>query len=146
MGERLDSEAIVRLLEDWLPDLGKERTVGPFTDFGQFGYGKIDKRVLEQDIYWVDIAGTPMFLVDMPADYLRNVIDYLMTKAPDWWSAELAWLTAVIVLLAASAAPPQVVHRFAEHMDALQRTGADEWMRSTPLMRRLQELVAPTAG
>ena len=122
----------------WLPDVKAEPTVGPFTDFGQFGYGRIDKRVLEQDIYWVDIAGTPMFLVDMPADYLKKVMAYLEGKATG--SAELAWLTAVVVLLATSEAPQGLIRKLTDHLAELLRTGADEWMRTTPLWRRLREL------
>lgn len=68
------------------PDATSARTVepGPFTDFGQFGYGHIDKRVLDQDTYWVDIAGRPHVLADMTPEYLDNVLTFLLEASEEW--------------------------------------------------------------
>jgi hypothetical protein len=53
----------------------------PFTDFGQSGYGNIDLRVLDQDIYWVNIAGTAFFLTALSPEYRHNIVGHLRDNA-----------------------------------------------------------------
>ena len=55
----------------------------PFTDFGQFGYGHLDRRVFDDDndTYWCDITGRAHRITDMTADYRHNVLAFLEHKA-----------------------------------------------------------------
>jgi hypothetical protein len=55
--------------------------VGPFTDFGQFGQGRIDLRVFLQSEYWVDAKGTGHTLTSMDDEYRRNVVRVLLVSA-----------------------------------------------------------------
>lgn len=48
----------------------------PFTAWGG-DYGELDLRVFDQDTWWVDIAQRPHWLVEMPPDYITNVIALL---------------------------------------------------------------------
>jgi hypothetical protein len=53
--------------------------VGPFTDFGQFGRGRIDLRVFLQSDYWVDEDGTGHALTAMSDESFGFL---LQTAAP----------------------------------------------------------------
>ena len=53
----------------------------PFTDFGQFGSGKLDLRVFLQDEYWVDKDGTGHLITSMSDEYRSNVIRMLLINA-----------------------------------------------------------------
>jgi hypothetical protein len=55
--------------------------VGPFTDFGQFGRGRIDLRVFLQSDYWVDEDGTGHALTAMSDEYRCNVVRVLLVNA-----------------------------------------------------------------
>jgi hypothetical protein len=104
----------------------------PFTDFGQFGPGWIDKRVLYQDIYWVDTNGRPHFITDMPTDYLKNVIAFLHREAPVWWLAEVVWVSADVAL---NDEHPTLARHILER---LQELGPERWMEDTRLVRRIR--------
>jgi hypothetical protein len=114
--------------------------LGPFTDFGQFGPGMIDKRVLWQSIYWVNAEGTAFFLIDMSAQYRRNVIAYLRRRAAEWWEQELFWDAVEAGFLYTWDPEDPAIERLAERRAELLAQGALGWMESTPLMRRLREL------
>ena len=112
----------------------------PFTCFGQFGHGALDKRVFEQDTYWVDITGTPHLLTDMSPDYRTNVIAFLIAGAPGFWLGAVERLVVTLTgdlalgrvsgdLLAASLGDTP-----------LHEMTPQEWLDSTPLMRRLRAL------
>jgi len=55
--------------------------VGPFTNFGQFGQGRIDLRVFLQSEYWVDEEGTGHTLVSMSDEYRHSVVRVLLINA-----------------------------------------------------------------
>jgi hypothetical protein len=55
--------------------------VGPFTDFGQFGEGRIDLRVFLQSEYWVDGNGIGHCLTSMSDEYRGNVVRVLLISA-----------------------------------------------------------------
>jgi hypothetical protein len=134
--------------EDSAPSATREDAlpsgIRPFTDYGQFGPGMLDTRVLWQDAVWVDWHGMPHRLEEMSQEYLGNVIDFLYEVAPAWrQQALLHALTA----LAELATEPE------DHADALCEAGDDlarlhelhptSWIDLTPLMQRLQALHRP---
>lgn len=122
----------------------------PFTAFGQWGEGRMDNRVFEQDVYWVDIHGRPHLVADesdMTPDYINNVIAFLVDGA-DYFhccamlrNAVQAYGDAVLFgevpgeLLAAELGAP-----LPTQMTAL------EWLESTPLMRALRRRKAQLAN
>jgi hypothetical protein len=116
---------------------------GPFTDFGQFGPGRIDKRVLDQDTYWVDITGRPHRLNDMPHDYLDNVRRFLRAVAEEWWLVELlAHATEGAARATFDPDDPDAV-RALNQARQMSDAGPTAWMAATPLMRRIAELLDP---
>jgi len=111
----------------------------PFTAFGQFGEGNMDNRVFDQDEYWVDIKGTGYLLTEMTDAYKANVImflrdgvDYFYFHAVLRHTAELLldWyddnLYANTDLLSKNLGVP-----------VISDLTSQEWLESTPLMRRL---------
>jgi hypothetical protein len=111
----------------------------PFTDFGQFGYDSIDLRVLDQDVYWVDIAGTPHFLVDLTPQYRRNIISHLLDGAGAWWLQRLVCALAETDLLVRTDAPASEIAAITAAAKQLESLGPEAWMEQTVLMRRLRE-------
>src|SRR5689334_17031807 len=59
----------------------------PFTAFGQFGENRLDLRVFDQDVYWVDRTGTQHLLREMPLAYVSNVIEFLMDLREEYFTA-----------------------------------------------------------
>ena len=53
----------------------------PFTDFGQFGPGKLDLRVFLQGECWVDKDGTGHLISSMSDEYRLNVTRMLLIHA-----------------------------------------------------------------
>ena len=118
----------------------------PFTDFGHLGYGRLDLRVLWNDIWWVDIAGSPHVLADMSRVYRANVIAFLRRGAPGWWYHVLTYSTLETALLL-STCPDAPATRQA--LDLLERLAAVEpqaWIEASPLMRRLHDLPSGDQG
>ena len=116
---------------------------GPFTDFGQFGPGRIDKRVLDQDTYWVDIAGRPHRLNDMPHDYLDNVRRFLLTVAEEWWLVELLADAAEAAGRATFDPDDPDAVRALTKARKMSDAGPTAWMAATPLMRRTRRTARP---
>ena len=118
----------------------KEYKEKPFTDFGQFGAGKLDLRVFTQDVYWVDVYGEGHIIDDMSEDYRRNVIIYLLDNARFFHSGLIR--EQVIVALG---------KLFGYEIESSFESGvADkesiQWLEGTPLMQRFRVLTpnAPT--
>lgn len=124
------------------PDRDSQEDVTPFTDFGQFGYGHIDLRVLDQDIYWVDITGAPHFLVDMSEDYRRNVITFLYRRAPEWWQLQILWDGFEVGLRKTFNPEDPSVDGLLKHAATLRRLGPSQWLEATPLLRQLRRLTS----
>ena len=104
----------------------------PFTNFGQFGEGKLDLRVFTQDVYWVDVHGKAHLINEMSEDYRRNVIIHLLSNARFFHSGLVR--EQVIVAMGQafgyeieSSFEPNIIKR-----EAL------EWLEGTPLMKRLR--------
>jgi len=112
----------------------------PFTAFGQWGAGRMDKRVFSQDVWWVDVHGRPHRLEDMSTDYRRNVLAFLLGSAEQRWIGEVMREAVTAAGEAdlgrvswAVLAPGLGVPRVSE-IDPVV------WLESTPLMRRLRVL------
>lgn len=118
----------------------------PFTCFGQFGYGRIDLRVLGQDIYWVDITGAPHLLVDMSPAYRANVMRLIHAQAVQWWGEEVTGraLDAAIQVLKDPDDPATTAAL--DRLAALLDLEPQEWIDASPLMRCLQQLQTRPAG
>lgn len=108
----------------------------PFTAFGQFGEGKLDLRVFDQDVYWVDRAGRPHVLAEMSLEYQANVIMFLREFADSYHAAQALRATAQFVGDTMLGLPPVEGLDPEEIID----TPALEWLESTPLLRRLRHL------
>jgi hypothetical protein len=110
----------------------------PFTAWGQREHGRLDLRVFDQDVWWVDIAQRPHRLAEMSGDYIANVIAFLEQDC-DYFYAEttrrLALQMAGDLLL--GRVPDEVVAR---ELDAPAHTDLtpQEWLEATPLMRALR--------
>jgi hypothetical protein len=116
-----------------------EADVLPFTAFGQFGVDTLDKRVFEQDVWWVDRFGQGHLVSEMSADYLRAVIGYCEANVRSFWVG--AVLREQLGALGAKCGSEdglgeQVVSElgFGSALDCEPET----WLESTPLMRALQ--------
>jgi hypothetical protein len=122
--------------------------VGPFTDFGQFGEGRIDLRVFLQSEYWVDEEGTGHTLTAMSDKYRGNVIRVLLISAEK--------LHIKILYLIVKMIREATLARDTDQFETLLRTGVPlmhlkdpyEFMENTLLMKRLRELTpdAPELG
>jgi len=112
----------------------------PFTAFGQFGEGKMDNRVFDQDIYWVNIAGKAFLIEEMSSDYRRNVIDFLRENC-EYFHARAALRTGIEALILAFEGR---VHGDILARDlgspAIEDLDPLDWLESTPLMRKLKSL------
>jgi len=121
---------------------------GPFTDFGQFGPGKIDLRVFLQSDYWVDIHGTGHLITSMSGAYRSKVVQMLLIKATALHMKILFLITGMIY--------EATLDRDAGVMESLQRNeipllyieASYDFIENTLLMKRLRELVpnGPTLG
>lgn len=118
----------------------------PFTAFGQHGVNHLDLRVFEQDVWWVDRYGQEHLLTEMDTDYLRAVkmhmLQYSKTHhagAKRRYSIEVALTESVFTKrdltdyegyrsYVLTKRDPRLVEAF-------------EWLESTPLYRRIGELL-----
>jgi hypothetical protein len=121
---------------------------GPFTDFGQFGPGKIDLRVFLQSEYWVDIHGTGHLITTMSDAYRSKVIQMLLRTAPvihlEFLLLAIGKINEAMVLRD----PGVVASLLRNEVAFLEDKDSYDFIESTPLMKRLRELVpdGPTLG
>lgn len=103
--------------------------------------GSIDYRVVDQDEWWVNVRGEPFRLNEMSKDYLRSVYNFMQPKAEEFhfW-AVMRTINGIITDL----------QNGVDNADVLQYqlTGTTianmehtEWLNSTPLMRKIQQLI-----
>lgn len=112
----------------------------PFTAFGQFGEGQMDKRVFEQDIYWVDIKGTPHLLEEMSEEYRINVIMFLRDGVNYFYTEAVLRFAATIACdaLLGRQSGELIAHDLG--LPNITDLTPQEWLESTPLMRKLHQL------
>ena len=108
----------------------------PFTVFGQFGAGKLDIRVFDQDSWWVDRWGCAHELRSMSSDYRANVLNFLYRYADEYHHAT--------IVRAALQAEVDIA-RGLEPLPCLDaaRINAQtpaQWLESTVLVRGLRAL------
>jgi hypothetical protein len=115
----------------------------PFTAFGQFGVGKLDLRVFEQDIYWVDVFGNGHRLDEMPEDYRRNVIIHLLNNARFFYTG----IQRSVIIGFLALALEGITDFIGEEEQMLKKVNGEivvkeslEWLEDTPLMRKLRTL------
>lgn len=112
----------------------------PFTAFGQFGEGKMDNRVFDQDVYWVNIRGEGFRLEEMSAEYKSNVIAFLMENA-EYFHAHAALRAAAETVVAAMEGKIHAELILQElGMPRIDELDPLDWLEATPLMRRLRAL------
>lgn len=114
----------------------------PFTAFGQFGPNKMDNRVFDQDVWWVDRNGDPHALEDMSPEYRWNVIAFLMERAEYCHVQAMLKMVVEVVL----AERDGRIHPDLLVVGVGGATVADldsvAWLETTPLMRKLRALTA----
>jgi hypothetical protein len=89
---------------------------------------------LAQLIWWVDSEGTPHLVDAMSVPHRLGVIDYLVLRSRD--------LLVAVQETHIRARPGSAPYRAAAVLlgDGVDIADHDEWMESTPLMRRLRTL------
>ena len=111
----------------------------PFTDWGQFGYGRLDLRVLDQATYWVDVSGAPHRLCDMSPDYRANVLALLRHGAVYFHLMTIRRLLIELYAdLDAGRTDPTALRRLPVVLGA----EATVWLDATPLVQALKGLPA----
>ena len=112
----------------------------PFTAFGQFGEGKMDNRVFEQDIYWVNVKGEAFLLEEMSSDYRCNVINFLLENCEYFhgWAALRSGIDALAAALRGEVHAEILTRELG--LPTLDELDPHDWLESTPLMRRLRAL------
>jgi hypothetical protein len=125
-------------------DLGDDEL--PFTAFGQFGPGKLDLRVFDQDVYWVDVYGQGHLLTQMSADYRRNVIEFCLQHAASYHAAYVVRELVGSVVEAFEGRPSAAVLSSQLGVPTAADLDADTWIKTTPLLRRLRALTPETEG
>jgi hypothetical protein len=58
--------------------------LGPFSQYGQFGHGKLDLRVFDQAEVWVDRFGQPHQIAEMEREYIANVRWMLLSRCEEF--------------------------------------------------------------
>lgn len=109
----------------------------PFTAFGQWGAGRLDLRVFDQDTYWVDYSGKAHLLDQMSEEYHLNVIGFLSANAEEYFTATL--IRALLQWDIDSEAGYTTTLPGLNPKNLLVLT-ASQWLESTPLMLRLRLL------
>lgn len=115
----------------------------PFTAFGQFGPDSLDIRVFEQDVYWVNTQGEPFRLDEMSHEYRLNVINFLFNDAEHMYITMLKKyaLTIIREVQKSGTGPLPLDHPLMVAAVSLNEKNPVEWLNSTPLVKRLSELL-----
>lgn len=116
----------------------------PFTAFGQFGYGAMDLRVLDQQQYWVDVHGRSHLLTQMSSDYLGNVIAHLHDNANSLHLAVVRRWAAQALTEATDSRRPDGQH--ARKGQPPYQLSSTDWLETTPLVLALRERIKEAAS
>jgi len=115
----------------------------PFTSFGQLGAGNLDKRVFEQDQWWVDVNGVPHVLTEMTTEYLRNVLNFLFRDIESFYLGALLRY-AVHVSMTSLDIPeidPAEFSDFVYSLSNISEQNPAEWLNSTPLVQKIMSIL-----
>lgn len=113
----------------------------PFTAFGQFGEDKLDMRVFEQDVWWIDIHGQEHLLEEMSTDYLNNVVRHLFENLEHFHLGNgLRFsIERLLTVLPFDGAP----RNFDQYIDYVENKESPlelpsaAWLNATPLVTRI---------
>jgi hypothetical protein len=118
----------------------------PFTAFGQHGIDALDKRVFEQEIWWVDRFGLAHLVTEMSFAYCRNVIYHLEDNV-SYFHLE-AVLRSVATMLGDRLLGRDTIEAdlYEIGFGGIDQLTPTQWLEATSLMRRLRTLtqIAPT--
>jgi len=117
----------------------------PFTAFGQWGEGRMDQRVFDQDVWWVDREGVPHALEAMSPEYVGNVAAMLSSTAVLLHMGALRKVAIEVLIDAANGRPNADVLAVAAGGASTADLTPEGWLEATPLMRRLRRLQAEHA-
>lgn len=117
----------------------------PFTDFGQFGEGQLDLRVFEQDVWWVDVHGTPHLLTEMSTEYLNNVLGHLFRNLEFFHLGNgLRYAIENLLAVLPVQEAPDNFQAYQAYIDAKEsplNSVAAVWLNETPLVKRINEIL-----
>jgi hypothetical protein len=118
----------------------------PFTAFGQFGIDSLDKRVFEQDVWWVDRYGLEHLLSEMSDDYRRAVVWFCEDHIRYFWVEAVIreQVTRVGSVLLGVGCAEEVVCEVG--FGGVADCEPEVWLESTPLMRKLRGLTGLVVG
>jgi len=115
----------------------------PFTAFGQLGDDRLDLRVFDQDIYWVDRTGQAHLIADMSETYIANVVAFLVEFREGYFAdTQRRWFIQTMgdqLLFGDPGGDGLAVEAGGPTWGEL---GAEEWLEATPLMRALRRRCA----
>lgn len=112
----------------------------PFTAFGQFGEDRLDLRVFEQDIYWVNIHGEPFLLTEMSQDYLTNVLKHIYNHMDTYFVNFLKKTMIEVAMYSMNDLQEGSIISHKINAEITKKTPA-EWLTSTPLVKKLDSLI-----
>ena len=111
----------------------------PFTAFGHLGDDKLDLRVFDQDVYWVDRLGVGHRLEVMSREYVQNVVTFLVDIREQYFRAtQRPWFIQILGDQFLYGEPGADVLGLGLGGPSWGDLTAEEWLESTPLMRSLR--------
>lgn len=112
----------------------------PFTAFGQFGPGQLDRRVFDQDRYWVDAYGVGHELVQMSEQYRKNVLAFLRGRAEEFHAGYMLYVAGCVAVDALQGRVSGDLLSMELGVPLVHEMEPNDWLESTPLVRRLLAL------
>lgn len=122
----------------------------PFTAFGQYGFDRLDSRVFEQDIWWVDRSGQENLLTEMTSDYLRAVKFHQLTFGESYHTQAIIRYS-IETILAHSEISKQMLLDFSGFRNYVEGKANPSdlqwlaWLEATPLYRRIEAILESRA-
>ena len=114
----------------------------PFTNFNQFGQGRMDLRVFDQNTWWVSIEGKGTLLEELNSEQLTEILNFLFNKAE--YFHEVYTTNQLILMVSAhleGSAPDGIIEIKLMGVDELSMMTPHQWLASTALMRKINKLL-----
>lgn len=113
----------------------------PFTAFGQHGINRLDKRVFEQDVFWVNYLGEEHLIIEMDKSYVENVVKYLLEGVDIFYQGAVERYIAnkLTDSLLERVNRDDIVEQF--NIPSVAMLEPIEWLESTPLYRKLKLMI-----